>query len=67
MSDDTILKLRRIQVGLGDLPDESAEISGGLTNGQLLSRLRGMTPESAELDDIAEDMEEDFDSAEMDI
>ena len=60
-----ILHLRRVMVRLGDLPDESAEISGGLTNGQLLSRLREMTPEAAHSADVAE--EDDSASAESDV
>lgn len=60
-----ILHLRRVMVRLGDLPDESAEISGGLTNGQLLSRLREMTPEAADSEDVAE--EDDSESAESDV
>ena len=66
MPSDTILRLRRLQVRLGDLPDESAEIEGGLTNGELLSRLRNMTPDTADLNDefSAEDSDESAESDE---
>lgn len=65
MSESTILRLRQIQVRLGDIPDESTEISGGLTNGQLLSRLREITPDDADFEEMAE--EDDLESAESDV
>lgn len=60
-----ILRLRRVMVRLGDLPDESTEISGGLTNGQLLNRLREMTPDAVDSEEVAE--EEDSESTESDV
>lgn len=66
MPSNLILKLRQVQVRLGDLPDESIEIAGGLTNGNLLTRLRDMTPDSAGLDELAEN-DADQESAESDV
>lgn len=60
-----ILRLRRVMVRLGDLPDEGTEISGGLTNGQLLIRLREMTPDAVDSEVVAE--EEITESTESDI
>ncbi|MCK5547548.1 MAG: hypothetical protein KAI64_00930 [Thermoplasmata archaeon] len=47
---------------LGDIPDESTEISGGLTNGQLLSRLREVTNDPADFETFAEEGDETAES-----
>jgi hypothetical protein len=61
----SILRLRKLQVRLGDLPDENAEIAGGLSNGNLLSRLKEMTPDDPA--DFAEASADEDESAESDV
>ena len=64
MSENTmtplLIKLRKNLFDNGLLPSIDAEIEGSLSNGQLLSRLKRITPESSGIvEECAEELPED--------
>lgn len=56
MTSSILMRIRKTLVLLGDLPHEDAEISSDLTNGQVLSRLREITPD--DVDYVADSTDE---------